>query len=137
MGILFDELLSGKTTFSLVHDSEAFTKIHGQLEAKKRSMNNSRTDFGFSSWRWCKVLKGERLGIWDLHIQAMVEMLPYLAASGHNLYTTSLSVYLQYLSKLSETAPEIFQHFSGGLHVVRRSDRLWADLSADLVIEQF
>ncbi|KAJ8031936.1 hypothetical protein HOLleu_25305 [Holothuria leucospilota] len=81
-----------------------------------------------------KFLKGERLGIWDL-IQAMAEMLPTLLLQD-NLYTKSLSVYLQYLVKLSETAPEIFQHFSGGLHVVRRSDHLWAGLSADLVFEQ-
>ncbi len=32
-------------------------------------------------------LKGERMGIWELHIHAMYEMMPYLAASGHNLYT--------------------------------------------------
>ncbi|KAG1663714.1 ERO1-like protein beta [Nymphon striatum] len=40
------------------------------------------------------------------------------------------------MTKLPETFPEVHRHFSQGLHVVRRSDRLWAGLSADLVIEQ-
>ena len=30
----------------------------------------------------------------------------------------------------------MYQHFQAGLHVVRRSDRHWAGLSSDLVIEQ-
>ena len=40
------------------------------------------------------------------------------------------------MTRLSNTHPDVFKHFSQGLHVVRRSDRLWAGLSSDLVIEQ-
>ena len=32
--------------------------------------------------------------------------------------------------------PAVHQHFVEGLHVARRSDRAWAGLSTDLVIEQ-
>ena len=32
--------------------------------------------------------------------------------------------------------PEVYQHFQNGLHVIRRSERYWAGLSTDLVIEQ-
>ena len=83
-----------------------------------------------------KFIRGERMGNWELHMQAMYEMLPYLAASGHNLYTKSLHIYLQNMMRLPQTFPEVFRHFSQELHVVRRSDRFWAGLSADLVIEQ-
>ena len=76
------------------------------------------------------------MGIWALHIQAMYEMMPYLAASGHNLYTKCIHVYLQQKHKLRETHPEVSRHFDHGLHVVCRSDRFWAGLSTDLVIEQ-
>ena len=76
------------------------------------------------------------MGIWALHIQAMCEMVPYLAASGHNLYTKCIHVHLQQMHKLHETHPEVSIHFDQGLHVVRRSDRFWAGLSPDLVIEQ-
>ena len=40
------------------------------------------------------------------------------------------------MSQLEEQHPDIYQQFQEGLHVVRRSDRLWAGLSTDLVIEQ-
>ena len=63
-------------------------------------------------------------------------MLPYLAASGHSLYTKSLHVYLQKMENLQKLHPEIYEKFLNGLHVVRRSDRYWAGLSADQVIEQ-
>ena len=63
-------------------------------------------------------------------------MLPYLAAAGHNLYTKSINVYLQRLAQLPVQHPEVQQHFENGFHVVRRTDRYWAGLSTDLVIEQ-
>ena len=75
------------------------------------------------------------MGIWELHIQAMYEMVLNLAASGHNLYTKCIHVYLQQMHKLHETHPEVSRHFDEGLHVVRRSDRFWAGLSPALVIE--
>ena len=40
------------------------------------------------------------------------------------------------MSHLQEDHPEVYQHFQDGLHVIRRSDRYWAGLSSDLVIEQ-
>ena len=63
-------------------------------------------------------------------------MLPYLAASGHNHYSKSAWVYLQWMSQLEKQHPDIYRQFQEGLHVVRRSDCLWASLSTDLVIEQ-
>ena len=59
-----------------------------------------------------------------LQIQAMYEMMPYLVASGHNLYTKCIHVYVQQMHKLHETHPEVSRHFDQ-VHVVRRSD--WHD----------
>ena len=50
------------------------------------------------------------MGIWELHIQAMHDMMPYVAASGHNLYTKCIHVYLKQLHKLNETHPEVSRH---------------------------
>ena len=36
-----------------------------------------------------------RATAWELHLQAVSEMLPYLAASGHNNYTKSALIYLK------------------------------------------
>lgn len=63
-------------------------------------------------------------------------MLPYLAASGHNLYVKSSRVYLQQMDNLKTTHPEVLAFLQSGHHVIRRSDKFWAGLSSDLVIEQ-
>ncbi|GFO27370.1 hypothetical protein PoB_005387500 [Plakobranchus ocellatus] len=40
------------------------------------------------------------------------------------------------MQTLQEQHPEVFSAFLAGYHVLRRSDRFWAGLSTDLVIEQ-
>ena len=62
-------------------------------------------------------------------------MLPYLAASGHNNYTKSALVYVQQMEELEIKDPDTFQTLMKH-HVIRISDRFWAGLSTDLVIEQ-
>ena len=83
-----------------------------------------------------KYIRAERTGNWALYLQTIQNMLPYLAASSHNLYTKSARVYLQQMTNLKEEHPDVHQRFEDGLHVIRRSDRLWAGLSSDLIIEQ-
>ena len=56
--------------------------------------------------------------------------------SGHNLYAKSAYNYLQSMCKLEQTNPEVYEAFVRDHHVSRRSDRFWAGLSTDLVIEQ-
>jgi len=63
-------------------------------------------------------------------------MLPYFAASGHNLYTKSAYVYLQNMACLEDDHPDVYHSFLEGHHVIRRSNRYWAGLSTDLIIEQ-
>ena len=74
----------------------------------------------------CKFIRGERLGNWYLHLKAVSEMLPYLAASGQSLYVRSVSIYLSSMANLPNDHPVVQQHFVEGLHVARRSDRAWA-----------
>ena len=44
--------------------------------------------------------------------------------------------YLQKMSELKEPHPDIHQQFESSHHITRRSNRHWAGLSTDLVIEQ-
>ena len=62
-------------------------------------------------------------------------MLPYFVASGHNLYTKCTRTYLQEMKKLQKDESPVYTAFKNGFHVIRRSDRFWAGLSSDLVIE--
>jgi hypothetical protein len=77
-----------------------------------------------------------RTGNWKLYLQSLHEMLPYLAASGHNNYVKSLVLYLSKMEKLDETHPAVYTKFMEGLFVLRRSDNYWAGIFSDLYIEQ-
>ena len=57
-------------------------------------------------------IKAERTGNWTLHLQALSDMLPYFAASGHNLYAKTVYLYLQFMSELESTHPSAYVHFS-------------------------
>ena len=83
-----------------------------------------------------KFIRAERTGNWELHLQFIQPMLPYMAASGHNSYTKFGMLYSQWMLNLATQHPDVQQHFSKGLHVIRRSKRLCAGLSSDLIIEQ-
>ena len=61
-----------------------------------------------------QFLKAEHTGNWRLHLQFVREMLPYFAASGHNLYAKSAYVYLQQMFSLHETHPDISKKFEEG-----------------------
>ena len=83
-----------------------------------------------------KYFRAERLGNWYLHLEAVSEMLPYLAASGHSLYAKSAIIYFSSMANLPNDHPVVHQHFVEGPHVARRSGCAWAGLSTDLMIEQ-
>ena len=63
-------------------------------------------------------------------------MLGLFAATGHNNYAKSARLYVQQMSNLSHTHPQLYEQFMNDHHTIRRSDRLWSRLSPDMVIEQ-
>ncbi|KAL8621504.1 hypothetical protein ACOMHN_058265 [Nucella lapillus] len=56
--------------------------------------------------------------------------------AGHHNYAKSARLYLQQMMTLKDTHPKVHQDYQEGHHVFRRSERYWAGLSQDLVIEQ-
>jgi len=130
---LYDDVVSGVVPVTDVCTSPELRLFADHLLAEKEHLKNSRTaNLWLQYMKMMDVLrmflKAERTGNWKLHLQAMYDMLPYLAASGHNLYTKSVYVYLQHMAKLQELHLEVYNHFQKGHHVVRRSDRFWAGL---------
>ena len=119
----------------------ALTRLLAMLEAQRQMLTTNRTAKLWFQYlvmiRIMKMLiKAERLGNWYLHLKAVTEMLPYLASSGHNLYAKSARIYLQSMLDLEKEHPDVHQRFKDGFHVGRRSNRSWAGLSTDLMIEQ-
>ena len=45
-------------------------------------------------------------------------------------------MYLKTMLELPNTHPDVQQMFQNGFHIIRGSDKFWAGLSSDLVIEQ-
>ena len=79
-------------------------------------------------------IRAERVGNWAMHLRATYEMLPILAASGHNQYAKCCRLYLQ---DCEELCPCLDQAFNEGLFTVRRNDSLfWSGTWTDMVIEQ-
>ena len=135
------KFLTGKVTVEEACMSQELMRMIERLDVNNQSFQASRTaELWLQFMNMMDILtmflKGERIGIWELHIQAMYEMMTYLAASGHNLYTKCIHEYLQQMHTLHETHHEASRHFDQGLHVVPRSDRFRAGFSLDLVIEQ-
>ena len=138
---LLKGLLDGTETLNNVLSSESMTRIAQRINHVKDAMVDQRTaKLWIQYLDMVKILqlfiKAERTGNWELHLDAVRKMLPIFAAAGHILYAKSAYLYLQQMEGLPKSHPEVYQKFSEGFHVIRRSDRYWAGLSTDLVIEQ-
>lgn len=85
-----------------------------------------------------KCITAERTGIWSINMQVVTEMLHF------SLLMVTTSSPRQHvctcrwctLHNLHDSHPSIYKAFKEGGHIIRRSDRFWAGLSADLLIEQ-
>ena len=138
---LHQEMLMDGNTNSVLSSKDLLHEICHKMNAAKESFKKHRTaQLWLQYMKMIDILrrfiKAERIGNWNLHLQAVQEMLPYFAASGHNLYAKSAYMYLQKMQKLPESHPDVHSSFLNGFHVIHRSDRYWAGLSTDLVIEQ-
>ncbi|KAG1711224.1 hypothetical protein GQR58_002605 [Nymphon striatum] len=138
---LYDSLMKGECTTEDILSAPVLDSVRDIMNVARQSMKDLRT-----AQLWLQYMdmidilrtfiRSERTGDWRRHMNALHDMLPYLAAAGHNLYAKSIYVYLQRLAQLSIQHPEVHHQFQNGYHVVRRSDRHWAGLSTDFLIEQ-
>lgn len=110
---LMTSLLPGSVTVAEVESNEVLDRFGENLDKKKDALRSLKT-----SKLWMQYLdmvdivrnfiKGERTGNWSLHMQSLYDMLPYFAASGHNMYLKSVHLHIQKMSKLQEQHPEAF-----------------------------
>ncbi len=138
---LYHQLMDESTSTVEVCQSEALRKIADDIEIYVSSLGNLRTARLWIQYMDMidilrRFIKAERTGDWELHLQAVHDMLPNFTGSGHNLYAKSARLYLQMMEQLEDLHPEVYTSFKNGLHVIRRTERYWAGLSTDLVIEQ-
>ena len=138
---IFQSLFNRSISPEEAVNSDVFVTIAQKLENCKEKLRKKKTSALWIQYMKMvdilrKSIKAERTGDFDLHLQCVQEMLPFLAASGHNNYTKSAWMYLQQMIHLEERHPEVYKLFKNGHHVVRRTERPFAGISTDLAIEQ-
>ena len=93
---LYEKLMSGDMCAEEVCLSNVLERIKECLKKYCESMKkSSRTSALWVQYMSMidilrKFIRAERTGNRQLHLQAIQNMLPYMAASGHNLYTKSI-----------------------------------------------
>jgi hypothetical protein len=85
----------------------------------------------------CQFICASHSGDWNLYLITLNKMLNLFAGTGHIYYAKSTRLYLQRMLELPHTHPWMHQKLAvDSFHVIRRSERYWAGLWPDLVIEK-
>ena len=121
---LCDELLSGEIGVAKVTSEPVITELSDAISTYKDKLCTSRTAVLCFQYLdivelLSKFIQAEKMRNFHLHQQSVKEMLPYFAAASHHLYTKSAYMYLQSISKLATTHPNVYQKFLAGYHVIR------------------
>jgi len=82
------------------------------------------------------LIRSDREGDWNLHLQTVQSLLPIFAAFDSTNYLRWCSLYLEDMRKLPSTAPEIHQAFQEGKFVVKRTPGHFNSVGADMALEQ-
>ena len=139
---LISDVMNHKVSPNALAESRELVKLGNALKCHKNTLRStSRTaKLWLQFMVYIEIIKDficcERLGMWDGHLNAVTALLNLFAATGHIHYAKSARLYVQEMRKLPSTHPWLHQKFVEGYHTVRRSDRLWAGLWTDIVIEQ-
>ena len=67
----------------------------------------------------------ERRSNWELHLDALSEMLNLFAATGDTHCAKSARLYVQQMRKLPETHPWLYEQFMLGHHTIQRPPKNW------------
>ena len=122
--------------------SDGIQRIVNTLASKKCDLSNSsKTSKLWLNYQQMlgvakELIEADRTGSWKMHLHAISECLPIFSAAGHSNYLMSAYLYLQTMQALETENPPVFQKFTNGFHVIRRTNQYWAGIGSDLVIEQ-
>ena len=83
-----------------------------------------------------KFIFAERTCNWQMHLNAISEMLNLFAATSHKNYAKCARLYLQEMEQLPEKYPWLHKQFMEGRHAISRTGNTWTSIWSDLCIEQ-
>ena len=125
----YDDLVSSKTT---MQDVESSVELHA-LQMKLDMFTETLQSKYLTAKLWLEYMeivnimrafiRSKRTCYWSLRLRTQQDMLPYLAASGHNLYTKFLYVYLKQIIIVRKHASRCSQavHSRNACHQEERS----------------
>jgi len=137
-------VLEGICHTSSVLEEDDLYKLSDALETMNKSLS-AKTRTG-KLWINYLILThilrifiyAERTGHWDLHLYAIIKMIPIFHAAGHFAYARSARRYVEAMYKLPEIMdPSQYQKLTTeGFFTVRRSNNFWSGSFTDQTIEQ-
>jgi len=92
--VLYEKLMQGFVSADHIFQQDILANISDILQRKKEFLKSYRTAVLWLQYMDMidilrKHIRAERTGNWKLHLEAVSDMLPYMAATGHNNYTKS------------------------------------------------
>ena len=82
------------------------------------------------------LIRADREGNWELHLQTVQDLLPLFAVMDATNYLRWCSIYLEDMRKLPSAAPEIHQRLMAGSFVVKRTAGHFKAVGVDMSLEQ-
>ena len=139
---LYSDIVSSKINISDFENDSFMKSIDLQMSKTRIKINHkSRTATLWSEYQNIiqvtrKLITADRIGNWNLHLEGIQQALSIFEAAGHYNYSKSAYIYLQNMLTLETTNSSVYERFKSGKFIVRRSERYWAGLPCDLIIEQ-
>ena len=101
LSIFLFSLKSGEVEIDNVIRTDVLCEISNKFETEKNNLKKaSKTAMMWLGYQEMitilrELLRAERLGIWDIHLNMIRNILPIFAAAGHDKYAMSAYLYLQ------------------------------------------
>jgi hypothetical protein len=80
------------------------------------------------------LVRADREGNWQLHIETVEAVLPYFAAFDSTNYLRSGSLYLADMQSLPQTAPDIHENILSGGFMIKRSSAPFTAIAMDMCL---
>lgn len=85
---------------------------------------------------YLEFVRSIREGNFDLYVQTMGQLAPWLFALDHTNYARWLPVHIRDMATLSDTHPDVYREFSAGHFVIKKTSRVFSCISIDQAHEQ-
>ena len=138
---IYEDLLSGSVKLKEVAIPQDLVNLNRSIEEyKKQSSQKSKIVKLWSGYQNMitilrKMIHADRESMFQLQLESLRDALPIFAAAGHFNYAKSAYLYLQRMLNLTFTHPDVYEMFINKGYTMRRSDRYWAGLAPDFIIE--